>query len=393
MEQDKPYDFDALQGRRAFESVKWNCGGGEIPLWIADMDFAVAPVIQDAIRARSEHPVYGYTFIPDSWAASYREWWARRHNLEIDEARLMFCTGVVPAISSAVRRLTHPAENVVLMTPVYNIFFNSIVNNGRSALEVPLSYDAETGEYSIDFALLEKRLSEPQTTAMILCNPHNPVGRCWTREELREIGRLCVRCGVTVISDEIHCDITSPGASYVPFASVDDTCAEISVTCFSPTKAFNIAGIHTAAVYAPSARLYNSIYRALNNDEIAEPDIFACRAVIAAFSAEGERWLDAARDYIKRNKDEAARFIRERIPGALVTPSDATYLLWIRIPGAARISSGEFCRALRRDAGVILSPGRQYGAAGEGFVRLNVACPRALLLEALERCARFCSAL
>ena len=212
--------------------------------------------------------VFGYSIIPSEWADSYVSWWKKRHNFTIDRDSLIFCTGVVPAISSLVRKLTTPAEKVLIQTPCYNIFFNSIINNGRFVLESPLDFDGEN--YKINFDRLEKDLSDPQVSLMILCNPQNPTGNIWKKEELARIGDLCKKYGVSVISDEIHCDITEPGFNYTPFASVSETCAQISVSCIAPTKCFNIAGINSAAVVVPNPYLRHKVWRALNTDEIAE---------------------------------------------------------------------------------------------------------------------------
>lgn len=384
------YDFDEIFDRKKYDSEKWNVKEGEIPLWVADMDFAAAPAVQDAILRRVSHPVYGYTTIPEEWETSYRAWWKNRHGLDMKRGSLMFCQGVVPAISSAVRRLTQPAERVVLLTPVYNIFFNSVVNNGRIVSECPLVYDRANGEYSIDFDALDRKLSDPQATLMILCNPHNPVGRIWSRDELREIGRLCALRHVTVISDEIHCDITRPGARYTPFAAVSDECA--AITCISPTKAFNVPGIRTAAIYAPDEALYNRIKRGINNDEIAEPDALSCPVAVSAFSDAGEDWLCAVNAYVQRNKDFAAQYIADAMPELKVTPSDATYLMWVNIEGATDEDSRVFCARLRAATGVFVSNGSQYGTGGEHFIRVNVACPKSILGEALDRIKDFLGA-
>ena len=211
------YNFDQIIDRRNTNSLKWNVGEGELPMWVADMDFETAPAVKAAIQKRAAHGVFGYTDLPEEWYEAYIHWWEKRHGLSIQKQWLVFCTGVVPAISSIVRKLTTPAEKVLIQTPVYNIFFNSILNNGRQVLESPLLWDGR--KYSMDFTDLEQKLSDPQTTLMILCNPHNPVGKIWDKETLARIGALCEKHHVTVISDEIHCDLTAPGCQYTPFAA------------------------------------------------------------------------------------------------------------------------------------------------------------------------------
>ncbi len=215
------YDFDIEADRRGSNSLKWDVAENELPMWVADMDFRTAPQITAALEKRAAHGVFGYSIVPDEWYKAYADWWKNRHGLDIEKQRLIFCTGVVPAISSLVRKLTTPAEKVLIQTPVYNIFYNSILNNGRNVLESPLVY--ENGGYSIDWDDLEDKLADPQTTLMILCNPHNPVGKIWEAETLAKIGRLCRENYVTVISDEIHCDLTDPNRNYVPFATVSET--------------------------------------------------------------------------------------------------------------------------------------------------------------------------
>ncbi len=234
------YDFDTPVDRRGTDSYKWDVKDGELPMWVADMDFKTAPEITAAIQRRAEHGVYGYSLVPDEWYDAVTGWWRRRHSFNIEKEWLIFCTGVVPAVSSIVRKLTTVAEKIVVLSPVYNIFYNSIVNNGRRVLECSLAYS--DGVYDIDWDGLETALSDTQTTMLIFCNPHNPVGKIWDRDTLARVGEMCRRNHVTVISDEIHCDVTDPGRGYVPFASASETCRSISVTCVAPTKCFNMAG-------------------------------------------------------------------------------------------------------------------------------------------------------
>ena len=375
------YDFDTPVDRRGTGSVKWDVGEKELPMWVADMDFRAAPEILAALRRRLEHGVYGYTDVPEEWYRAYMGWWGSRHGLQMERDGLIFCTGVVPAISSTVRKLTTPNENVLIQTPVYNIFYNSILNNGRRVLESPLVY--EDGRYTVDFDDLETKLADPQTTLMILCNPHNPVGKIWDRETLAKIGELAARHHVVVLSDEIHCDLTLPGREYVPFASVSEECRANSVTCIAPTKAFNLAGLQSAAVYVPDPFLRHKVWRALNTDEVAEPNVFAVPAAVAAFE-QGAGWLDALRDYLAGNRALAERFIDEQIPDVRAVRGEATYLLWIDLcdlPGGSR----RVAPFLRQTTGLYVSQGASYGAAGESFLRMNLACPRRVLEDGLAR--------
>ena len=375
------YDFDSIINRRGSDSLKWDVAENELPMWVADMDFQTAPEIREAIQERAAQGIFGYTVIPGAWYQAYQDWWERYHDFSIEKDWLVFCTGVVPAISSAVRKLTTPGENVLIQTPVYNIFFNSIINNGRNVQESPLIYDGE--KYSIDFVKLEKDLSDPQTTMMILCNPHNPVGKIWDRDTLARIGELCAKHHVIVFSDEIHCDLTAPGLEYIPFASVSDTCREISVTALAPTKAFNLAGLQTAAVVVPDPFLRHKMWRALNTDEVAEPNAFAVGAAVAAFT-KGRPWLEELRKYLQRNKQYVEEYLERELPQLSVVSTDATYLLWIdchQLPG----TSSEFADHLRKTTGLFLIAGDEYGENGSGFVRMNIACPLEVVKDGMER--------
>lgn len=375
------YDFDSPTDRRGTYSLKWEVAENELPMWVADMDFPAAPEITRAISERVAHGVFGYTNVPDEWYAAYTGWWKERHGFEIKREWLMFCTGVVPAISSIVRKLTTVGENVLVQTPVYNIFFNSIVNNGRNVLENPLIY--ENGSYRIDFADLEAKLSDPQTSLMLLCNPQNPGGMLWDRESLERIGGLCRKYHVVVLSDEIHCDLVSPGREYIPFASVSEDCRLNSVTCIAPTKAFNIAGLQTAAVYAADETLRHKVWRGLNTDECAEPNVFAVTAAIAAFTQGGD-WLDQLRGYIAENRRTTEAFLAEKLPQVRMAHSDATYLFWLDCSEITD-SSRQLADFIRQKTGLYLSAGEQYRGNGRYFLRLNAACPRAVLLDGLER--------
>lgn len=376
------FDFDSVIDRRGTNSLKWNVGDGELPMWVADMDFAAPPEVRKAIERRAAHGVFGYAEPPEDWARAYVDWWRTRHGLIMDEDGLIFCTGIVPAISSIVRKLTTPGEKVVVQSPVYNVFYNSIVNNGREVSEAPLDY--ADGEYSLDMSALENRLADPQASLFILCNPHNPVGKIWDRDTLATVGELCKKHGVTVISDEIHCDMTAPGKSYIPFASVSDTCRSISATCISASKTFNIAGLQAAAVYACDPVLRHRIWRGINTDEVGEPNVFGAEAAVAAFRCGGE-WLDALRAYIFENKRAAAEMLADT--DVHIVPSEATYLLWVDC-GAVTDDTDVLADFIRRQTGLYISAGAQFGGNGRRFVRINVACPRSVVRDGMERFKR-----
>ncbi|MBO4356448.1 MAG: pyridoxal phosphate-dependent aminotransferase [Clostridia bacterium] len=376
------YDFDTVHNRSDTDSSKWMVKDGELPMWVADMDFITAPeVIQDLV-GRAQHGIFGYTEVTDEWYDAYINWWNKRHGLLIQKESLMFCTGVVAAISSIVRKMTTPNENVLIQTPVYNIFFNSIINNGCRPSENVLVFN--NGSYKIDFDDLEKKLADPQTSLMILCNPHNPIGKIWDIDTLKRIGDLCVKYNVVVISDEIHCDIVEPGKQYHPFASVSENCRNNSITCIAPTKTFNLAGLQTAAIFVPNPVLRHKVWRAINTDEVAEPNAFATVGAISAFSKGGE-WVDRMNAYVSHNRQIVSDFICSKIPEISLIKSEATYLLWIDVRAVG--DSRELADYIRSKTGLFLNEGSIYGNSGKGFLRMNIACPKTLLLDGLERLA------
>lgn len=375
------YDFSKLTNRYHTNSLKWDVNKDELPMWVADMDFEVAPEIIEALHERVNHGIFGYNIVSDEYFESIQNWWLKRHHYQIEKEWMMFCTGVVPAISSIVRKMTTVGENVLIQSPVYNIFYNSILNNGRHVLSSDLVYDGQ--EYHIDFDDLEKKLSLPQTTLMILCNPHNPIGKIWDQETLIKIGNLCAKHHVIVVSDEIHCDITAPDYEYIPFASVSETNLMNSITCIAPTKAFNLAGLQTACIVVPNPVLRHKVNRGINTDEVAEPNSFAVCATIAAFE-KGETWLDELRAYIENNKQTAIQFIEEHLPQLHVIPTQATYLLWIDCSHVCD-NSVDLVESIRQTTGLYVSDGLEYGENGKCFIRLNVACPLERLNDGLQR--------
>lgn len=373
--------FDEVINRRNTGCAKWDMTKeGELPMWVADMDFQTAPQITNALIERAKHGVFGYALKGDEWYEAYKNWWSTRHHFNIEKEWLMFCTGVIPALSSIVRKLTTPAENVVVMTPVYNHFFSSILNNGRNVLESKLKY--ENGEFDIDFKDLEEKLSNPQTTMMILCNPHNPIGKIWNKATLEKIGNMCCENHVIVVSDEIHCDIVEPEKEYIPFASVSEICKNNSITCVSPTKTFNIAGLQTAAILVPDEGLRNRVNRAINTDEVAEPNVFAAIAPVVAYN-EGGEWLDELNKYLWENRKFAENFIKENIKVVFPIKAEATYLMWVDCTSVST-NSEELCDFIREKTGLFVTSGDVYRNA-DGFMRVNIACPRSLLEDGLNR--------
>lgn len=383
------YNFDEIADRRNINSMKWNVAEGELPLWVADMDFDTAPEIKEAVLERARLGAYGYAETTPEWEDAYCFWWKKRYGFEIQKEWLIFSTGVVPAVSSTVRKITTPGENVLLLTPTYNIFYNSILNNGRNPVECQLEYDGSA--YGINLEDLEKKLQDRQTSLMILCNPQNPVGKIWTKEELAKIGELCAANNVVVLSDEIHCDITEPGKLYVPFASVNETCRNNCIMAVAPTKTFNLAGLGTAAVVVPDANLRHKVWRGLNTDECGEPNAFAVQGAVSAFT-KGESWLDELRTYVWENRKVTEDFISDSVPVLKTVKSDATYLVWIDVSGSG-MDGSTFAEKLRGQTGLILSGGSQYGKGGENFVRMNLATSRKIVEDALNRLKSFVDSL
>ena len=375
------YDFSKVTNRLNSASLKWDVKPEELPMWVADMDFEVAPEIVEAMHQRVEHRIFGYNIVPLEYYTSIQQWWKTRHQFLIEEQWMLFCSGVVPAISSIVRKITTVGENIVIQSPVYNIFYNSILNNGRNVLSSDLVYDGK--EYHIDFKDLEQKLSLPQTTLMILCNPHNPIGKIWDIETLNKIGELCKKYQVVVVSDEIHCDIVQPGKHYIPFASVSKTNLMNSITCISPTKAFNLAGLQTSCMVIANEQLRHKVNRGINTDEIAEPNTFALTASIAAFT-KGTNWLKALNQYIQENKAVVISFIKEKLPMLYIIPSEATYLIWLDCSKITR-DSDALCKYIRELTGLYVTSGSEYGNNGNGFIRINIACSRTNVEDGLQR--------
>lgn len=377
------FDFDTLIDRTHTDSVKWSGAKNELPMWIADMDFETAPAVKQAIVNRVHNGAFGYSDIPDEFNRTIAQWWKDQHDFDISPDNIIFVSGVVPAISSAVRSLTNVAEKVVIQPPVYNIFYNSIINNGRRILAAPLLCDESTGSYSMDFEALEKALSDPLATLMILCNPHNPTGNLWSKKDLARVGELASTYGVTVLSDEIHCEVRRPGMAHIPFASASEICRRVAVTCASPSKAFNTAGIHSAYAMIDNPHIRARFERGINNDEVAEPNAFACRTTIASY-AQGGQWLSELNTYIQANKDYAQKTMEKAQLDVKVTPSNATYLLWIDC-SCLTDNAQELVDHIYKETGLKVASGQIYGDGGKAFIRMNVGTQRSRVEDGIAR--------
>lgn len=377
------YDFDKIVNRRGTGSMKWDEAEDPevIPMWVGDMDFPTLPAITDALKERVTHGVFGYTLVGPAYYEAVTGWFARRHQWHIDPSWIIYTSGVVPAVSCAIRALTLPGEKVLVQTPAYHCFFSSIRNCGCEILKSPLRPVGDT--YEIDFEDFDRKCADEKTTVFLLCNPHNPVGRVWTREELSRLLDICLKHGVTVISDEIHCELTMPSYAYVPFASLGEAASLHSVICCAPTKAFNIAGLQIANIVCADTRLRRKVNRAVNIHEVCDVNVFAPLALQAAYN-HGEKWLDQLRRYLRDNYEALCQYLHAELPAVKVTRLEATYFVWLDI-SALGLSSTEAFNALLRRGKVYVNDGTEFGAAGEGFIRVNIGCPRATMMEGLRR--------
>lgn len=376
-----PYDFETVIDRRGTNSVKWDVGEDELPMWVADMDFKTAPEITAALTKRAKFGIFGYEEVPDTYYQAVADWWASEHHFRPQLDWMMFCTGVVPAISSIVRKMSAPGDNVLVQAPVYNIFYHSIENNGRHTLASDLVNTDD--QYRVDWKDLEAKLADPLTTMMILCNPQNPIGIVWSRETLTRLGALCLKHHVFVVADEIHCDLTLNGHDYVPFASLDAAIAANSVSCVSPSKTFNVAALHAATLIMPDARVRDLISRAINNDELAEPNSFAIPGSIAAYT-EGHAWVHELRQKIAANQRQLQAFLTKELPQVKPVEAQATYLIWLDVSQVTDDSQA-LAADIRTQTGLFLSAGSGYRGDGRRFLRLNIACPTVELTDGLQR--------
>jgi cystathionine beta-lyase len=378
------YDFDELVERRNTGCVKWDeCPNPDvIPLWVADMDFKAAPAIQAAIKRRAEHGVFGYTVVGDDYYEAVISWFQRRHDWTIRREEILYTIGVVPAMSVAIKALTMPGEKVLILSPDYNCFFSSVRNNGCEVLETILRRTGDS--FEVDWDDFETKCADEKTTVFLLCNPHNPCGRVWTRAELARMNDICMKYGVKVVSDEIHCELVMPGYQYQPFAAVSEACRQNSIILNSPSKSFNIAGLQAANVICSRPEWRRRLDRAININEVCDLNPFGPVALIAAYN-ESEDWLDALNQYLWGNYQALCDFAMQNLPKWKVCHLEGTYLPWVDIT-ATGMTAQAYSDHLLSEAEVWVNPGTMYGPhSGEGYIRLNIACPRSRLLEALER--------
>ena len=378
------YNFDEIIPRRNTNSVKWDEAAQDdiIPLWVADMDFRVLPQITEALRQRVDHGVFGYTHVPDSYYESVIRWFKDRHGLQgVKPSDIIYTSGVVPAISAIVRGLTLPGDKVLVQTPVYNCFFSSIRNQGCLVEENHLVYKNNT--YVVDWDDFERKCADSRVRIFLLCNPHNPAGRVWKKEELQRMGEICQKHDVFVISDEIHCELVMPGNEYTPFASLSDGFLKNSATCVAPTKAFNIAGLQIANIIVKDRNKRERIDRAINIHEVCDVNPFGVIATEAAYTEEGAEWLRQLNTYLFANYQFLCDFFSKHFPSLEVVKLEGTYLVWVDCSSLGK-SSTEIVNNLYRH-GVWMNDGVMYGENQGAFIRINIACPRKILEEGLLR--------
>ena len=378
--------FDTIVRRRGSGSMKWDAAADDdvIPMWVADMDFAAAPAIREALRRRVEHGVYGYEQVPQSYYDAIVRWFDRRHNWHIDRQWIIYTSGVVPALSATIKALTIPGDNVLIQSPAYNCFFSSIRNQGCQILETALI--RQNGRYVMDWQDFEAKCAEEKTTLFVLCNPHNPTGRVWTPEELRKMNDICMKHGVKVVSDEIHCELVMPGHRFTPFAAVSEKCERNVVTLNSPSKSFNIAGLQIANIICRNDEWRRRIDRIINIFEVCDVNPFGPAALEAAYN-ESEEWLDALNVYISDNYRWLIEYFGREVPQLKVTSLEGTYLVWVDI-SATGLDSTTLADRLLHDGHVMISAGTMYGqTTGRDFIRINIACPRKTMIEGLQRIA------
>ena len=380
------YNFDEIIPRRGTNSYKWDSAedADVLPMWVADMDFRTAPPVVEALKKRVEHGIFGYVRVPDVYYEAITNWFARRHAWRIEKEWIIYTTGVVPAISAVIKALTLPGDKVMVQTPVYNCFFSSIRNNGCEVITSPLIY--ENGTYQMDFIDLEQKVADPGVKVLLLCNPHNPAGRVWTKQELTRLGEICLRNDVWVVSDEIHCELVFPGHTYIPFASVSEEFQMHSITCTSPSKAFNLAGIQIANIVSADADIRMKIDKAININEVCDVNPFGIEALMAAYT-DGVEWLEELNRYLFANYHCLRAYFDEYLPEFSVVSLEGTYLVWVDC-SVLKQPSEAIMKTLLDKEKLWVNEGSLYGEAGEGFIRINIACPRQQLIEGLKRLRR-----
>lgn len=375
-------EFDKTIQRRGTNSVKWDLHKDDdlLHLWVADMDFAAPQAIQDALRQRVEHGVFGYTFGSEDLYRAIIHWTKERYAWSIERNFIVLTPGVVPALGVAVQAFTAPGEKVLVQSPVYAPFFDMVTKNGREVVINPLI--VQNDRYEMDWEDLESKFKQG-VRLMILCSPHNPVGRVWTKEELQRLGKLCIEYDVIIVSDDIHADIIFSGHVHTPLASLSDDLAARTITCIAPSKTFNIAGLQASASIIPNQELREQFAKVLQQQGFYSLNLFASTAMETAYTS-CEDWLDDLLVYLEENARFAYEYIQNEIPEIKSYQPEGTYLLWVDCSQLG-LSKEERINLLQKKGRIVVEPGEKFGPGGEGFIRLNLGCPRSILKEALVR--------
>lgn len=378
------YDFDTILDRRKTFSMKWDTKEGELPMWVADMDFMVAPEIRDCLKDMLSQKIYGYSDLPSSWYQAYQNYYAKKYGLSFDAQNLVFSLGVIPSVSSLVREFTKPLEKVAIFTPNYPVFYHSITNNNREIGAIP--FLKKENSYEIDWKMVAETFRDPKVSFFLMSNPHNPSGKIFSKEELEHLAFLANKYDVFVLSDEIHGEIVEPGYRYVPYLSLTNARCN-SVSCLSPTKAWNIAGLQTSAVLTYDRDVKKRVETCLNRDEVMEGNFFSYAAAISAYQ-KGGPWLLKMNEYIASNRQIVSSFLKEKLPLLKLFPSHSTYLLWIDASFLPQKGIA-FADYLRKTTGLYLSDGTEFSpcspSATASFLRMNIATSKAILLDGLSR--------
>ncbi|MEC0175760.1 PatB family C-S lyase [Paenibacillus favisporus] len=351
-----------------------------LPMWVADMDFAAPDSVISALNSRAEHGVFGYTMQSDAYNQAVADWMKSRHRWSIDKEWIVFCPGVVPALSFIVQAFTEPGDKVAIQTPVYPPFYSVVTDHGRELVQNPLK--EQDGYYTMDLEALEQSLDD-QVKLFILCSPHNPVGRVWRREELEAVGKLCMERGILMVSDEIHADLVYEEETHIPFASLSEEIQENCIICTAPSKTFNIAGLNTSNIIIPNDSIRRRFKKTLELYHVNSISSLGSAATQAAYN-DGKAWLDEALVYMKANMEYVSQYLGEHIPEIKTRVPEATYLMWLDFR-ALQMSPDDLEQFLLNKAKLALNKGSAFGKEGEGFMRLNIACSRSLVEEAMKR--------
>ena len=375
------YNFDVLSERRGTHSRKWDVKENELPMWVADMDFLVLPEIKEAIINAANICSFGYVLPTEKFFKAYQSWWLTRHNLFIDTKDMIYVSGVVSALDSLINHLTNKGDAILLMNPSYSGFFSVVNNNNRKLVTSELLYDGN--DFVIDYEDIENKIVDNNVKATIFCNPHNPTGKLWNKEEITKFFNVCKKHNVIFIADEIHCDIVDPGYSYVPALSISD---EV-ITCMAPSKVFNLAGLQSAVCVIKDEKIRETMQVAFYHDDVGEPNFFVEPATIAAYTY-GADYVDELNAYIHKNKEYVKEFFKRELPHLKVTSGVATYLLWIDV-SYYQIPGDKFATDLRKETGLYVSNGPYYGTSGSYYIRMNVATSLNNVKDGLNRLKLF----